>query len=75
MFNCGMLAVELPASVIDHLFQSWVNQQTTVTTHLKKQVFLIETGGKKEEIEFRLSDFDRALVEAGGWLEYADRHY
>jgi 3-isopropylmalate/(R)-2-methylmalate dehydratase small subunit len=75
MFNCGMLAVELPPSVIDHLFQSGVNQPTTIATHLKKQVFIIEAGGSKEEIEFRLSDFDRALVEAGGWVEYADHHY
>jgi 3-isopropylmalate/(R)-2-methylmalate dehydratase small subunit len=38
-------------------------------------VFIIEAGGKREEIKFRLSDFDRALVEAGGWVEYADLHY
>ena len=75
MFNCGMLAVELPPSIIDHLFQSFANQETTVTTHLEKQVFIIEAGGKIEEIKFRLSDFDRALVEAGGWVEYADLHY
>ena len=75
MFNCGMLAVELPPSVTNHLFQSWANQKTTVTTHLEKQVFIIEAGGKSEEIKFELSDFDRALVEAGGWVEYADRHY
>lgn len=75
MFNCGMLAVELPPSIIDHLFQSFANQETTVTTHLEKQVFIIEAGGKREEIKFRLSDFDRALVKAGGWVEYADLHY
>ncbi len=75
MFNCGILAVELPPSIIDHLFQSFANQQTTLKTHLKKQVFIIEAGGKREEIKFRLSDFDRALVEAGGWVEYADLHY
>ncbi len=75
MFNCGILAVELPPSIIDHLFQSFANQQTTLKTHLEKQVFIIEAGGKREEIKFRLSDFDRALVEAGGWVEYADLHY
>jgi 3-isopropylmalate/(R)-2-methylmalate dehydratase small subunit len=75
MFNCGMLAVELPVSDIDHLFQTFVNQQITLTTLLKKQVFSIDGDRRKQEIQFRLSDFDRALVEAGGWLEYADRHY
>jgi 3-isopropylmalate/(R)-2-methylmalate dehydratase small subunit len=75
MFNCGMLAVELPTSTIDHLFQSWANQEATVTAHLGKQVFTIDAGGKRKKIKFSLSDFDRALLETGGWLEYADRHY
>jgi 3-isopropylmalate/(R)-2-methylmalate dehydratase small subunit len=46
-----------------------------VTTNLKKQVFIIEAGETREEIKFSLTDFDRALVEAGGWVEYADTHY
>jgi 3-isopropylmalate/(R)-2-methylmalate dehydratase small subunit len=75
MFNCGMLAAELPAPTIDHLFQSCANQETIVTSHLAKQLFIIEAGQIKEEIRFSLSDFDRALVEAGGWVEYADTHY
>jgi 3-isopropylmalate/(R)-2-methylmalate dehydratase small subunit len=75
MFNCGMLAAELPAPTIDHLFQSYAQQETIVTTDLKKQVFSIEAGEIREEIKFSLADFDRALVEAGGWVEYADTHY
>jgi 3-isopropylmalate/(R)-2-methylmalate dehydratase small subunit len=75
MFNCGMLAIELPASTIDHLFQSHANQETTITSHLAKQVLIIEGGQVKEEISFSLTGFDRSLVEAGGWVEYADTHY
>jgi len=75
MFNCGMLAVELPAPTIDHLFQSHANQETLITPHLEKQVLIIEGGQVKEEISFSLSGFDRALVEAGGWVEYADTRY
>ena len=75
MFNCGMLAAELPAPTIDHLFQSYAQQETIVTTDLKKQVFIVEAGESREEIQFSLADFDRALVEAGGWVEYADTHY
>jgi 3-isopropylmalate/(R)-2-methylmalate dehydratase small subunit len=29
----------------------------------------------QETFTFTISDFDRALVEAGGWVEYADKHY
>lgn len=75
MFNCGMLAVELPSPVIDHLFETCAHKETIVTTNLEKQVFNINAGEKEEEIKFSLPDFDRALVEAGGWVEYADRNY
>ena len=75
MFNCGMLAVELPSPVIDHLFETCAHKETTVTTNQEKQVFNIKAGEKEEEIKFSLTDFDRALVEAGGWVEYADSNY
>jgi hypothetical protein len=38
-------------------------------------VFVIEGGAEKMEIPFGISGFDRALVEADGWVGYADRHY
>ena len=75
MFNCGMLAVELPVPTIDHLFQSYANQETIIASHFEKQVLIVEAGRMKEEISFSLSGFDRALAEAGGWLEYADTRY
>ena len=75
MFNCGMLAIELPATTIDQLFQSYAVGKTSVNTNLKKQVFIIQAGQKEKEIKFSLPDFDRALIEAGGWVEYADSQY
>jgi len=32
-------------------------------------------GDLEEEAGFSISDFDRALVKAGGWVEYADAKY
>jgi 3-isopropylmalate/(R)-2-methylmalate dehydratase small subunit len=75
MFNCGMLAVELPTATIDHLFESYPHQETTITSDFEKQALTVEAGRMKEDIGFSLPDFDRALVEAGGWLEYADTRY
>lgn len=75
MFNCGMLAISLSSSVIDHLFQAFANQETSITTNLKKQALLIEAGKTKEDVKFSLPDFDRELVKAGGWVEYADSRY
>jgi 3-isopropylmalate/(R)-2-methylmalate dehydratase small subunit len=75
MFNCGLMAVELPAQTIDHLFNDYAGTDAAVTTDLKNQVFHINSGSTSERIPFSLSDFDLALVTAGGWLEYADSKY
>ena len=75
MFNCGMLAVELPAETIDHLFLNFAGKETLIETDLEKNLFIIKADRQKEEIPFSISDFDRALVLAGGWVEYADLKY
>ena len=75
MFNCGMIAAELPGQVIDHLFKNLANKSTTVTTDIKRRIFQIKADGFSEEISFALADFDIALITAGGWLEYAEAKY
>ena len=75
MFNCGMMAVELPGAVIDHLFVNYAGSEAHVETDLEKNVFTFSANGKKEDIAFSISDFDRVLVTAGGWVEYADANY
>ncbi len=75
MFNCGMIAAQLPGQVIDHLFESCAGRRTTVNTDMERCVFQIKANGFSEEIPFGLPEFDRALVTAGGWLEYADSRY
>jgi 3-isopropylmalate/(R)-2-methylmalate dehydratase small subunit len=35
----------------------------------------VEAAGSSETISFSLQGFDAALVQAGGWLEYADSKY
>lgn len=75
MFNCGMMAVELPVEKIDEIFAKYKNKETIVETDLEKNVFIIKADGETEEISFEISGFDRALVEAGGWVGYADSHY
>jgi len=75
MFNCGMMAVELPGPVIDRLFKDFAGRDTHVETDLEKNVFTFSADGRKEDISFAISDFDRALVAAGGWVDYADANY
>jgi 3-isopropylmalate/(R)-2-methylmalate dehydratase small subunit len=57
------------------LFRKFAAPGTAVRTDLDKCVFHFENGRRTETIRFTLSDFDRKLVSAGGWLEYADRNY
>ena len=71
MFNCGMLAIELPKENIDTLFSI---KPAEITVDLATSSI---TAAGHEQIHFSVSlnDFDRNLVEAGGWLAYADNKY
>lgn len=75
MFNCGMLAVELPAETIDRIVRKYGGRETRIETDLAAGVFRIEGEELSEEIPFQVSEFDRALIEAGGWVDYADTKY
>lgn len=75
MFNCGMMAVELSAQSIDHLFQVFSGKETSIETDLEKNIFILKADGFEEKAGFSISDFDRALVASGGWVEYADAKY
>jgi 3-isopropylmalate/(R)-2-methylmalate dehydratase small subunit len=75
MFNCGMMAVSLPGETIDLLFRRFSAGTTEVRTDLDAGLFVISSGKEEEQIPFSISEFDRTLVAAGGWLEYADGKY
>ncbi len=75
MFNCGMMAVELSARAIDHLFATFACQETVIKTDLVNNVFTLTSGEKVEDVPFAISEFDRSLVQAGGWVDFADVNY
>jgi len=75
MFNCGMLAVELPAATIDHIIEIGAGNQASIQTDLDASCFALEVEDQVEKIPFQLATFDRTLIEAGGWVEYADANY
>jgi 3-isopropylmalate/(R)-2-methylmalate dehydratase small subunit len=75
MFNCGMLAIELPPETIDLLFQRFGGKETEVETDFNNNKLVIRAEGDEESIPFAVSDFDHKLVKAGGWVDYADQHY
>ncbi len=75
MFNCGMIAAELPAEVIDSLFKDFAGKPAGLSVDLEKNIFYIKAGSLEKQIPFVLKEFEKALVRAGGWVEYAAEHY
>jgi 3-isopropylmalate/(R)-2-methylmalate dehydratase small subunit len=75
MFNCGMLAIELPKADIEKIIALETNGDVAVSVDLAAQTVSAESDGTKETFSFEISPFDKALVEAGGWVGYADERY
>ena len=75
MFNCGMAAIELAPEQIDRLFSFAGAEDAAIEVDIEKGSLTISGGGRKESVQFDISPFDRALVLAGGWVDYADSKY
>ena len=75
MFNCGMLAIELPAADLDNMFARASAGDAAISIDIEKRQLALCAEGKTEEFSFQLSPFDEALVLAGGWVDYADKNY
>ncbi|WP_298271958.1 3-isopropylmalate dehydratase small subunit [Geobacter sp.] len=75
MFNCGMAAIELPKEKIDALFAYAGAPDVTISLDLASQSLAVCGAGKEETFSFDISPFDKALVLAGGWVDYADQKY
>jgi 3-isopropylmalate/(R)-2-methylmalate dehydratase small subunit len=75
MFNCGMMAVELSPADIDRIFIKFAGKETTLETDMEKKILRLTTKNAEEIISFDISQFDQALVEADGWVGYAESNY
>ncbi|MCF6291441.1 MAG: 3-isopropylmalate dehydratase small subunit [Desulfobacterales bacterium] len=73
MFNCGMLAVELPKTDIDRIMGLGDGVEISVDIEAGR----LTARGTADEVgcSFTLNPFDRELILAGGWLAYADKKY
>jgi 3-isopropylmalate/(R)-2-methylmalate dehydratase small subunit len=75
MFNCGMMAVELPKATIDTLFATFAGKDAELVVDFDASKMTVKTKDASETFAFTIAGFDRALVKAGGWVGYADSHY
>ncbi|RPI35476.1 MAG: 3-isopropylmalate dehydratase small subunit [Nitrospiraceae bacterium] len=74
MFNCGMLAIELSEADIDKLF-AYKNADAHIDIDFENHSLTISSGEKSSTFSYHLSKFDKALVKAGGWVDFADTKY
>lgn len=75
MYNCGMLAIELPKTSIQEIFDTFKEKLTIATIDIQNQKLILTSDATKKEYSFVLEGFERALIEAGGWVSYADKKY
>ena len=75
MFNCGMAAIELPRADLDLIFSHSDDDDAAISIDIEAGVLIMDGGGKQKSFSFEISPFDKALVLAGGWVDYADQKY
>lgn len=75
MFNCGILAIELPQNDLDRLFALEGEVVIDVDLNRCQMTATSSPSGTQVLCNFTLNSFDRDLVGAGGWLAYADSKY
>ena len=73
MFNCGMLAIELPKEDIDTLFQ--LGDNVMISINVENESLIAKGTDREVSFTFSLNQFDKELLLAGGWLAYADEKY
>jgi 3-isopropylmalate/(R)-2-methylmalate dehydratase small subunit len=75
MYNCGMLAAELSKEDIDEIFKKYSGHVTEAVIDLAKSTIELKSSASTGKYSFTLAGFDRELIEAGGWVGYADKKY
>jgi 3-isopropylmalate/(R)-2-methylmalate dehydratase small subunit len=75
MYNCGMIACELSPETVDGLFREFAGTETLLSVDTEKQTLTFKSGNNEKIVPFVLKNFEKALVDSGGWVEYAASHY
>jgi 3-isopropylmalate/(R)-2-methylmalate dehydratase small subunit len=80
MYNCGMIACELPSGDVDFLFRNFAAGETALSVDMAAETLTFRSdSGQPGAVEkcflFSLGVFEKALVVSGGWVNYAEQHY
>lgn len=76
MFNCGMIALQLSSTALDRIFALSKYDTCSLSVDIKAErlIFSYKNGESLTE-DFTLTEFEKALIESGGWVEFADERY
>ncbi|GAB4489126.1 MAG: 3-isopropylmalate dehydratase small subunit [Thermodesulfovibrionales bacterium] len=74
MFNCGMLAIELPEDGIEELFRH-AKAGAEIGIDFENDTLTVRASTGAGTMSYHLAEFDKALVRAGGWVDFADARY
>jgi 3-isopropylmalate/(R)-2-methylmalate dehydratase small subunit len=82
MYNCGMIACELPSGDIDILFKNFADKETVLAVDMAAGTLTFAEAPDSEisaavekSFAFSLGVFEKALVVSGGWVNYAEQRY
>ncbi|GHT50874.1 3-isopropylmalate dehydratase small subunit [Spirochaetia bacterium] len=75
MFNCGMIACKLAPDIIAEIFSAFMQKETKLNVDTDKCVLTFKSGDTEKSYNFTLEGFERDLVNAGGWVDYAANKY
>ena len=78
MYNCGLLALEMPKREIDDMFRTFADKECECKIEPKDdgtwKVKLI-AGSLSKSYPFKLEGFEKALIENEVWIGYAESKY
>ncbi len=78
MYNCGLLALNMPKKDIDDMFRTFGTKDCECKIEQKEdgtwKVKLI-AGSLSKSYPFKLEGFEKALIENEGWIGYAESKY
>jgi 3-isopropylmalate/(R)-2-methylmalate dehydratase small subunit len=76
MYNCGMVAVEVPRESLDLLFSRFAGSETRLSLDLEagNMTFSSDLAGTLQ-LPLSLGEFELAMVRSGGWVEFAADRY
>lgn len=77
MYNCGMVAVELPDATIEELFERFAGESTSMVLDMEGRTMSFSSAGAGAAmtVPLALGDFEVAMIKAGGWVSFAAETY